>query len=208
MQPRAAGTWTSLGKSSKVALGVVGAGLLGLGLVSGYLIRDARQEPAVQPEVPPVVSVSAAAAPAAAPEVSVQAAPAAPPVASNEELGPRTTRARRPAKPAPPQSEVPVAPVVPEPSDELALLRRAERAVRNDDAALALALIAELEASHPRSSLLEERRAVELLAYCVAGSSDAPTRAQRFLREHPHSVHAGRISEKCAGTGELSAGER
>jgi hypothetical protein len=95
-----------------------------------------------------------------------------------------------------------------EPNDELALLRRAERAVRGDNSALALALIAELEARYPRSSLLEERRAVELLAYCGAGATDAQARAQRFLREHPRSVHAGRIAEQCADAGELSRGSR
>jgi hypothetical protein len=80
---------------------------------------------------------------------------------------------------------------------ELALLQRAERAVRVGNAALALALTAELEAQHPRSRLLEERRAIELLAHCAAGATDAAPRATRFLREHPKSVYAGRVRELC-----------
>jgi hypothetical protein len=113
------------------------------------------------------------------------------------------------ARTAAPQSDLPSGALeAADPNQELALLRRAERAVRNDDSALALALIAELEERHPRSSLLEERRAVELLAYCLAGASDARTRAQRFLREHPRSVYAGRIADKCADSGELSPTER
>jgi hypothetical protein len=76
-------------------------------------------------------------------------------------------------------------------------LQRAERAVRADNAALALALIGELEARYPRSTLLEERSAIQLLAHCRAGATDARMRAARFLRQHPSSLYAGRIRELC-----------
>jgi len=81
--------------------------------------------------------------------------------------------------------------------DELLLLQRTERAVRAGNSALALMLLGELEAQYPRSQLLEERRALELLSYCVADASDSPQRAERFLREHPRSVYAERIGALC-----------
>lgn len=132
--------------------------------------------------------------------------PSAPPAPLPE--APAAAHVPRAARPATQRAKIPAPPsdalAAADPDRELALLRRAERAVRGDDSALALALIGELEEHYPRSSLLEERRAVELLAYCVAGASDARARAQRFLREHPRSVYAGRIAEKCADAGDLS----
>jgi len=210
---RPEGTWASLQTSSKLGTALVGAGLLGMGLLSGYLLRDARDEPAA----PALLTSSTLSAPAAAlpppsglepPARLVEpSAPAAPVLeATTAARAPRTAPPlQQRTKTVAPESDVQSGALeTADPNQELALLRRAERAVRNDDSALALALIAELEERHPRSSLLEERRAVELLAYCVAGASDARARAQRFLREHPRSVYAGRIAEKCAGTGELS----
>jgi hypothetical protein len=81
--------------------------------------------------------------------------------------------------------------------DELALLQRAERAVRAENSALALMLTSELEERYPRSQLLEERNAIELMAHCVAHATDARPRAERFLRAHPRSVYAERIAALC-----------
>jgi hypothetical protein len=81
--------------------------------------------------------------------------------------------------------------------EELALLQRAERAVRAGDAALGLALIAELETKYARSKLLEERRAIELMAHCAVGSTEGAARAVRFLRDHPRSIYAARIQALC-----------
>jgi hypothetical protein len=198
LKVRPEGSWASLQGSGKLGTALVGAGLLGIGLLSGYLIRDAREEPAPPPLPPSTISAAALPPP---PELI----PAPAPVLDTPAAPPKPRAARQQAKPAAPQSEAQSGALeTAEPSQELALLRRAERAVRGADSALALALIAELEQRYPRSSLLEERRAIELLAYCVAGATDAVARAQRFLREHPHSVHAGRIAEQCAGAGELS----
>ncbi len=211
LRARPQSTWASLPTRSKLGTALVGAGLLGMGLLSGYLIRDARDEPA-RSALPPTASSAAAAElpprPDVPAELSVAPSPPPPPalgasaaVHAQRAAPPRERRAKSPAPQ--PQAPSPMLATA-EPSEELALLRRAERAVRGTDSPLALALIAELEERYPRSNLLEERRAVELLAYCIAGASDAPPRAQRFLREHPRSVYAGRIAEKCADAGELS----
>jgi len=210
LKVRPEGTWASLQTSSKLGSALVGAGLLGMGLLSGYLIRDARYEPAPAAlQTPSSLSVPAAGLPPPALPPHVLIEPSAAPARVREvpaaAHAPRAAQPLQRSKTTAPQSDLRSdALELADPNQELALLRRAERAVRNDDSALALALIAELEEHHPRSSLLEERRAVELLAYCVAGASDARPRAQRFLREHPRSVYAGRIAEKCADTGELS----
>jgi len=208
---RPEGAWASLQASGKLG-GLVGAGLLGIGLLSGYWIRDRQQM-----ELPAVI---------ARPSHEVKLAVPAPLVAGlrePERLPPDSAakapppdgavvpRARRPAqRVAAPETTQPAvvttqpAVVTAQPGDELALLRRAERAVRVDNAALALALIGELEEQHPNSSLLEERRAIELMAYCSAGASDAVARAQRFLREYPGSAYAGRIRALCPATGSES----
>jgi hypothetical protein len=206
---RPPGAWVSLQASGKLGA-VAGAGLLGIGLLAGYLIRDARDTPppvamstssSAEPVVPrldpvPMPAPPSAAAPAPPPPSRVATAPSA------------RARARTGPSPAARASTRTVTAADRQPGDELALLRRAERAVRGDDSALALALIGELEADYPRSSLLEERRAIELMAQCGAGATDARARAQRFLNEHPRSVYAGRIRAMCPESSDPSAPAR
>lgn len=204
--------WASLQASGRLGA-LVGAGLLGLGLVSGYSIRDAQLD---APAAPVPASAAILSAPAHAPAAPPQAGPAVlEPVLSEPSDATATLSAQRSPVRAPvraaqrqaPASDVEaasqVAPAT-RPEEELALLRRADRAVRADNAALALALVAELEARYPDSRLLEERRAIELMAYCRVGASDARARAQRFLREHASSVYAGRVRETCPNEGTQS----
>lgn len=210
LKVRPEGSWASLQATGKLGTTLAGAGLLGLGLLSGYLLRDAQQE--APPAAP--VARSSAAMPALHPELSTAPAVTAPAREVPAAAEPSAVRRGQRRPNAPPVQSAAASPLASaEPAtapinEELALLRRAEHAVRGGNSALALALIAELEARYPRSSLLEERRAVELLAYCGAGATDAQARAERFLREHPRSVHAGRVAAQCAGAGELSRSGR
>jgi hypothetical protein len=55
--------------------------------------------------------------------------------------------------------------------------------------------------------LLEERKAIELIALCAAGATDGSVRAERFIRDHPHSVYAGRIAELCRSTAPSAASD-
>jgi hypothetical protein len=87
---------------------------------------------------------------------------------------------------------------------ELALLRRVERAIRANEAALALALLAELDEHFPETTLDEERLAARRLAECHAGKPDASSRARRFLVEHATSVYRQRIELAC-GLGDQSS---
>jgi hypothetical protein len=183
--------WASLQASGKLGA-LVGAGLVGVGFLSGYLAHSSPEPQraaavvvgaAASSDIPPTV---AAPRPVVeAPFVALDAPREPEPVEGSRKRAPR-------AAPAPAATPSPASP-----NEELALLQRAERAVRADNAALALALIGELEARYPRSTLLEERSAIELLAHCRAGASDASPRAARFLRQHPQSLYAGRVRELC-----------
>jgi hypothetical protein len=91
---------------------------------------------------------------------------------------------------------------------EVALLERAERAIRAGEGALALALLEELEQKFPASTLREERAAARVLAGCEqAGSNGAAAReaarvaAERFLAQGS-ALYADRVRQLC----ELGAG--
>jgi hypothetical protein len=215
-QARPEGAWASLQATGKLGV-LVGAGLMGFGALSGYLVRDSQQEAA--PPAAMVQRMEASGDERARAGAEAAATSERPPqedghderVRSGALATPRTEAAARAprARPSRAQSHTlgnePPLTVAPTRaanaagnlSDELLLLQRAERAVRAHNPALALALIGELEERYPRSIVLEERRAIELMAHCVAGATDASARAQRFLRDHPRSVHAGRIGEVC-----------
>jgi hypothetical protein len=84
-------------------------------------------------------------------------------------------------------------------AEELLLLERAERALRNHHPSLAAALIDELTQRFPRSLLLEERRAIELVARCQ-NSADASAVARLragFVHDYPTSVYAERVERAC-----------
>jgi hypothetical protein len=90
-------------------------------------------------------------------------------------------------------------------NDELALLRRVERALRNNDPALARALLRELDERFPDSRLGEERAAAWRIADCRSGEPGANESARAFLREHGASVYRKRIVLACALDGEPAA---
>jgi hypothetical protein len=206
---RATSRWQALRASGK--LGLAGsAGLLALGFLTGYLARpgDVPAQPAAP--VAQLAELDLAPSPALTPALEPQApdydthlphdAAPSPALAASpalEAVSFRRTARSRPRTAALAASAPPRAPVPPSPEDELVVLQRAERAVRAGNAALALALTDELGRLRPRSPLIEERRAIELMAHCEAGASDASARAERFLRDHPSSVYVGRILEEC-----------
>jgi hypothetical protein len=81
---------------------------------------------------------------------------------------------------------------------ELALLRRVERALRNAEPALALALLSELDERYPHTRLAEERLAARTIADCGLDQPEAAAHAHAFLREHPASVYSERVQSACA----------
>jgi hypothetical protein len=82
-------------------------------------------------------------------------------------------------------------------ADELALLRRAERATRSGDALLARSLIAELDARFPKTALRQERAALLVLVACATHEPAAQAGAREFMQRHEQSVHLDRIRSAC-----------
>lgn len=119
------------------------------------------------------------------------------------------SRRPRPA-PASARSEPPAAadqaPEGPEPeaatagtlAAELALLGRAQHALRHEEPDAALRHLAEHAQRYPDGELSEEREATRVLALCAAGDREGARRlAARFLREHPTSPLSSRVRNCC-----------
>lgn len=80
---------------------------------------------------------------------------------------------------------------------ELALLSRADRAIRAGEAELALSFVNELDLRYPDSKLTEERGAARIMAECALAAPGAVARAERFLSDHPASVYSDRVLRSC-----------
>jgi hypothetical protein len=189
LAPTTPSGWAALkatGASGAVAAALLAGGGFGL----GFLARGEAQvqqgnvalaAPAViVPATPPVPT------PAPSPTGDV---PEAVVVDASVEPAPRTSArapSRRATKPASDDAQ-----------QELALLQRVERALRNEDAALALVLLAELEQRFPRTALGEERRAARLMSHCIQEERGAAEAARAFLKQHPASVYQNRLRSLC-----------
>jgi hypothetical protein len=220
--------WHAL-RASGVLGASVGAALLGLGIALGYLMPRAAADPPRAPQRASLPAAGPASAPASStPESSAPAPATSQPAASSSPSTPlpesipsadrqphtipsgkallaeRSSASPRPPKPARLRSRTDG--VDPHRSSidgaaELALLERAERAVRAKHPALALALIEELEQRRPHSPLQEERRSIELMAHCQAEGpgKDTTRRLENFVRRYPESAYSARIAVECAG---------
>ncbi len=194
--------WRSLRASGKVGLGV-GVGLFGLGVAVGASVAVGWVAPALLRAPAADVSLQSYALPAAlievpaAPEETTQAESVQRKRSPSATLSERDAAPEGSAKPRPPRAAPPRTAAGRDWRAELELLERAERSVRADNAALALSLLADFDAGYPHSKLIEERRAIEVMAHCQARATDGTARAERFLRAHPSSVYAERIKEAC-----------
>lgn len=82
---------------------------------------------------------------------------------------------------------------------EVRALRSVERALRDHDPRLALAILQQLDRAVPGGKLVEERRATAIMARCAAG--DGPfgvNLAEDFASDYPESVYLGRVEQSCA----------
>jgi hypothetical protein len=119
---------------------------------------------------------------------------------SGAPLGPLPRRARQAPKapdPPPPADAPPAGTRASRNTEELDLMRRIERSLRNDQPALALALIAEVEARFPHSALEEERLAASVMAHCGLHDPGHERRAESFLESRPRSVYRTRVMAAC-----------
>jgi len=100
-----------------------------------------------------------------------------------------------PAAAATPSSTV-APPAAPSLGDELALLARAQRALREGRAAEALTLARRHALDFPAGALGEEREGIEALALCMLGER-AEASARAFLARAPSSPLAARVRKEC-----------
>jgi hypothetical protein len=201
--------WAAL-KASGLLGAAAGALLLGSGVGLGFWWGDGdraaeRETLAAAQEARAVAALPARAA-APAQELALPAADVEP----AEEMAAEPAAASAPEEPVEPARAQRTAPraartrsTPPPLTEELGLLRRVERALRARDAALALALLRELDTRFPQTRLGEERLAARLMADCQQGSSDPLARAAarrealRFSREHQASVYSERVQAAC-----------
>jgi hypothetical protein len=205
--PAAAGAGAA--SNGVAALGVARstvALLVGLGFGAGYWLglHHPQAEPgAAAPSAAASMQPVAAAVPAAAVQNTPSSEPASPPetLTPASEANAAGTPAPRVAEAAPRRAHRSAPPrAVPREgfSDEVALLQRAERALRAGQPELALSFVSELEQRYPESPFGEERGAARVMAECALSHTGALERAASFLRERPASVYSDRVRQLCA----------
>jgi hypothetical protein len=82
-------------------------------------------------------------------------------------------------------------------SEEVRTLRRVERALRDQNPRLALALLSELDTSVPSGQFAEERLAASIQARCSLGYGSPSALLEEFARFHPGSAYLTRIRQAC-----------
>jgi len=182
-------------KLSVIALTALLAG--GAGYLAGQ--RAGRRAAAVQAPLLPATVVQV---PAGAVESS-GAAVVSVPIALVPASGARTD----PASVAPPTRRLERAsraeggagaPVDPSLDQEVRALRSVERALRDRQPGLALAVLAALDRDVPGGKLVEEREAMLVIARCA--QADAPIRVEldgAFAGRYPGSVYLQRVQQAC-----------
>jgi hypothetical protein len=194
--PAAASVTESSPKGSKLASwGRIGSGVaaLALAVAAGYgwgYQAGSRDRP-----LPVVVEVPVAA-PAADSSQIVFRAPSqvrapTPATSLDRASTPKTTSSVASAAaptPAPPAAGL---------DEEVRQLRRIERAIRDGNPRLALAIGDNLDREIPGGQLLLERRAARLMASCQLDAATGAAPAAGFLSENPDSAYGLRLREIC-----------
>lgn len=203
----AAAAGTTIATAGGISLGLkIAAAVLLAGAVGGttLLVANPSDEPATRAathvaaaRATPTGSTGAMVVEVAPePEPRRESEPA-PVVAPQVETAATTSRRPRAAPREPTPSVEPTAP----PSslaEELALLRRAQRAIAAGDPSMAVRHLDELAERFPDGVMVEEREAARVVALCESGRrEDARATAQRFLRERPASPLRARVSGAC-----------
>lgn len=179
------------------------------------VVETPRPVAAVAPSAPqPAAAPSAAphreaprATPAPRPAVVRKAELEAKPLEPSEVANEVANEVATPEPPAPapaPEQQQPqprpleaIADEAPAPSAamlEMKAIARAKRALSDDEPAQALAILAGVARDFPRGYLIEERRALHVLALAASGESDRARReAASFLRDYPSSAFTDRV---------------
>jgi hypothetical protein len=84
------------------------------------------------------------------------------------------------------------------PGDELGIIERAQRALREGDAARALELLERHRRLHPDAALAQERELLRAQALCDTGRlGEARALAAEFVAARPESAYAGKMRRVC-----------
>lgn len=82
--------------------------------------------------------------------------------------------------------------------EEVALLRRADQAIRSNEPQVALGLIQELDRRFAKGKLLDERTAARVMANCLELEPEAARRmGDAYLRKAPSHVYHERVRQMC-----------
>jgi hypothetical protein len=91
---------------------------------------------------------------------------------------------------------------------EVEALRAVDRALRDSQPGLALALLRELDQVVPHGKLDEERAATSAIARCASGvAPPGSDLATEFVNRHPRSVYRDRVEAACGETDFAGAGD-
>jgi hypothetical protein len=176
----------------KLLVGLVIAGMSGsIGYVAG--LRNAQSS---RPLAPIAVAAPLAEAPKGSNPMREKQAeqPVAP-----ESPAAAATRKRSPVVLRPPAEQAPQAAPEEKPSlaEELAAVKRIERALRNGEPNVALELLDELDQRVPDGVLGEERLAASMMARCAMGLGTRRALRYEFANRYPGSAYLERVARAC-----------
>jgi len=173
----------------------VGAPLVLIGAVGAIALPRIMARPATSArEVAPSASVLAHDDPTQTSGGSVEVTPPATSLAS-----PEPSPIAKPALPALTPAAPPSAVRAPALSEEVALLQRAERALRDGKPEQALSVLSEHARQFPKGELRAERTAARIAALCALHrQAEARRDAAAFLRQWPSSPLAAQVRASCA----------
>jgi hypothetical protein len=81
---------------------------------------------------------------------------------------------------------------------EVQMMKRIERALREQNPQQALVLLGQLDREIPGGQLAEERLAVFAMARCGLGLGSPAAAAREFAQKYPKSVYFARVRQTCA----------
>jgi hypothetical protein len=181
------------------AVGIAAATVLAVGLRERNATPVAQQtevhaadvvESAPSQAVTPPQASPVAAQPTPAPEAEPTAVP------TSEDRPPKTRRAK-PDRPSPRPAETSSS-ATSSLAEETRILERARKALADNDAGHALALLDEARERFPQGVLRQERAALRVVALCQTGRQQAGKRAAAaFLQTYPRSAHRARVERAC-----------
>jgi hypothetical protein len=183
-----AGIPTALALALKVGAPLVLVGVVGTALLPRIVGRQATSAP----DVAPGPTALAEDVPTRASDAVVEATPAPEPPSEPAPVAKPAAAAVGPAAP-------PSAVRAPALSEEVALLQRAERALRDGKPDQALSVLSEHARQFPKGELRAERTAARIAALCALHrQAEARRDAVVFLRQWPGSPLAAQVRASCA----------